>query len=177
MKSLLKREIVNLHTIEMVSEFDKDEFINQTKRILISYNCSFRFLRSDSKKNGHIKAKINRQTNEYTLELAINANDNWGGMVYTVFHELTHLMNNHLFDRNLSKKQAEIVADTTALYFVKYYGLFEEYKSSNVAQKWDVNNYSNFYIDNMQLSKKRYVNIIEQINTTKNKLIELYNCK
>lgn len=177
MKNELKKEILNLHESGIVSDFSEEKFIDQTQKILNSYNCSFRFLRSDSKKNGHIKAKINRQTNEYTLELAINANDNCGGMVYTVFHELTHLINNHLFDRSLSKKQAEIVADTTALYFVKYYGLLDEYKSSNVAQKWDINNYSNFYIDNMQLSKKRYAIIIEQINTTKNKLTELYNCK
>lgn len=166
MKKQLKNHIQLLSEANY-SSFDFEQFIKNVEVILDSYDCKFRFLRSDSKRNGHIKAKVNRLTGEYTLEMAINRNDNIGGVVYTIIHELTHLMNNHMFSKELTKKQAEVVADTTAMYFVKKYNLLNLYMSSAVANKWDVLNYSNNYIDNMQLSKQKYELIIKQINDSK----------
>lgn len=166
MKEQLKNHI-QLLSEAAHSEFDYKQFIMSVENILNDYDCKFRFLRSDSKRNGHIKAKVNRLTGEYTLEMAINRNDNIGGLVYTIIHELTHLMNNHMFSKELTKKQAEVVADTTAMYFVKKYNLQNLYTSSAVASKWDVLNYSNNYIDSMQLSKQKYELIIRQISNSK----------
>lgn len=174
MKEQLKNHIQLLASCEQKVDFDYDQFIKSTQSILDDYDCTFRFLRSDSKRNGHIKATVNKQTGEYVLELAINRRDNIGGQVYTIVHELTHLLNNHIFASDLTSKQAEVVADTTALYFINKYQLLNDYLKSNVASKWDVLNYSNMYIDNMQLSKKRYDLIISQINNTKIDLEKLY---
>lgn len=174
MKEQLKNHIKLLSNSDVAKEFDYDNFMATTEKILNNYDCKFRFLRSDSKRNGHIKAKINKRTGEYTLELAINRLDNCGGQVYTIIHELTHLINNHLFSTQLTRKQAEIVADTTALYFINKYQLINDYLKSNVASKWDVLNYSNMYIDNMQLSTNRYQLIIKQINDSKIELEKLY---
>lgn len=166
MKEQLKNHIKLLSEANK-SSFNFDQFISRVEVILKSYDCKFRFLRSDSRRNGHIQAKVNRLTGEYTLEMAINRNDNVGGQVYTIVHELTHLMNNHMFSKELTKKQAEVVADTTAMYFVNKYNLLDLYTTSAVASKWDVLNYSNNYIDNMQLSKHKYNLIIKQINDSK----------
>lgn len=174
MKDQLKSHIRLLSEASVQSELDFEQFINSTKQILEYYKCSFRYLRSDSVRNGHIKAKINRVTNEYSLELAINRQDNIGGQVYTIIHELTHLINNHMFSKELTRKQAEVVADTTAIYFLNKYNLLAKYQNSHVASKWDVLNYSNIYIDNMQLSKHRYQAIIDQINHSKVDLEKLF---
>lgn len=174
MKEQLKNHIKLLASCEQPIEFDYPQFIERTQSILNDYDCAFRFLRSDCKRNGHIKAKINQLSGEYTLELAINRQDNIGGQVYTIVHELTHLLNNHLFSKMLTSKQGEVVADTTALYFINKYQLMNQYLKSNVASKWDVLNYSNMYIDNMQISKNRYQLIIKQINDTKIDLEKLF---
>ncbi|WOO87119.1 hypothetical protein RZE82_08375 [Mollicutes bacterium LVI A0039] len=174
MKQQLKQHTQLLRTADMPINLDFEAFIHKSMEILDSYECSFRYLRSDSKRNGHIKANVNRRTGEYTLELAINRFDNVGGQVYTIIHELTHLINNHMFSRELSKKQAEVVADTTALYFINKFNLLAEYKTSDVASKWNVETYSDMYIDNMQLSKQRYDLIIRQINDSKIIIQKLY---
>lgn len=167
MKKQLKKHIKLLQTCDSHSQLIFDDFLKSILKILDSYECKFRYLRSDSIKNGHIKATVNRSTGEYSLELAINRADNVGGQVYTIIHELTHLINNHIFGKELTKKQGEIVADTTALYFINKYDLVTEYKTSAVSNKWDVENYSNLYIDNMQISKRKYDEIIRQINDSK----------
>lgn len=167
MKKQLKAHIELLKEPSNTEAIDFNHFIKRTNQILKDYDCTFRYLRSDSKRNGHIKATINKRTQEYKLELAINRKDNIGGQVYTIIHELTHLINNHMFSRDLTKKQAEVVADTTALYFINKYNLLTDYQTSDVGNKWDVNNYSNIYIDNMGLSKARYQVIIKQINDSK----------
>ncbi len=174
MKSQLKSHIQLLTVCENKQQLDFEQFLNQTLVILNEFECSFRYLRSDSRRNGHISAKVNSRTGEYTLELAINRNDNVGGKVYTIFHELTHLINNHLFGKELTRKQGEVVADTVALYFVNKYCLYDQYKQSHVAMKWDVDNYSNIYIDNMGLSANRYNIIIKQINESKIYLEKMY---
>lgn len=177
MKEQLKHHITLLTEINDHTSLDFEQFLDRTKQILADYQCSFRYLRSDSKRNGHIKAKVNRRTGDYSLELAINRQDNIGGQVYTIIHELTHLINNHMFNKNLTSKQAEVVADTTAIYFLNKYDLVADYLKSHVASKWDVLNYSNMYIDNMQLSKHRYTEIISQINNSKLDLEKLYLSK
>ncbi len=174
MKDQLKTHIELLRTADNKTGFDLQQFIAKTNNILEEYDCKFRYLRSDSKRNGHIKATINKRTGEYKLELAINRQDNIGGQVYTIIHELTHLINNHLFGKELTKKQAEIVADTVGLYFINKYDLLDLYKTSHVASKWDVTNYSNMYIDHMGLSKNRYEQIIKQINDSKIIIEKLY---
>ncbi len=174
MKKQLKSHIQLLTVCDHRQQLDFEQFLNQTLVILNEFDCSFRYLRSDSKRNGHIKAKVNRVTNEYSLELAINRQDNIGGQVYTIVHELTHLINNHMFSKELTSKQAEVVADTTAIYFLNKYSLLEQYQSSHVATKWDVLNYSNIYIDNMQLSPQRYQAIVAQINHSKLDLEKLF---
>ncbi len=174
MKKQLKSHIQLLKEPSHTVTLDFEQFTNKTIDILNEYDCTFRYLRSDSKRNGHIKATINKRTKEYKLELAINRKDNIGGQVYTIIHELTHLINNHMFSRDLTKKQAEVVADTTALYFINKYDLLTEYQMSDVGNKWDVNNYSNIYIDNMGLSKQRYQQIINQINESKIIIERLY---
>lgn len=174
MKQQLKHHIELLRTTDNHSSLDFEQFLNSTMEILNQYQCTFRYLRKDSHRNGHIKATVNRLSGEYKLELAINRNDNIGGQLYTIIHELTHLINNHIFGKELTKKQSEIVADTVALYFINKYQLLELYLKSDVASKWDVLNYSNLYIDNMQLSATRYSLIIEQINTSKIEIERLY---
>lgn len=174
MKEQLKLHVELLRECDIKVELEFEQFINQTMLILNDFDCKFRYLRSDSQRNGHIKAKVNRRTGEYSLELAINRKDNIGGQVYTIYHELTHLINNHIFGKELTSKQAEIVADTTALYFVNKYNLLDLYVKSDVASKWDVLNYSSMYIDNMGISKQRYMLIIEQINSSKIYLEKLY---
>lgn len=174
MKKQLKQHIKLLATPSVTTEIDIDKFFMCTDRILKGYDCSFRYLRSDSSRNGHIKAKVNKLTGEYKLELAINKSDNIGGQVYTIVHELTHLINNHMFNKELTRKQGEIVADTVALYFIHKYQLLAKYSSSDVARKWDILNYSNNYIDNMQLSKTRYALIVKQINDSKISLEKMY---
>lgn len=174
MKEQLKLHVELLRECDVEQELDFGQFVDQTMVILDEFDCKFRYLRSDSHRNGHIKAKVNRRTGEYSLELAINRKDNIGGQVYTIYHELTHLINNHIFGKELTKKQAEIVADTTALYFINKYDLLDLYVESDVASKWDVLNYSSMYIDNMSISKQRYKLIIEQINSSKIYLEKLY---
>ncbi len=174
MKDQLKTHIQLLTSCDYNTQLDFDKFMNQTQLILNEFECKFRYLRSDSRRNGHISAKVNRRTGEYSLELAINRNDNVGGKVYTIFHELTHLINNHLFGKELTRKQSEVVADTVAIYFLNKYNLYIEYTKSHVASKWDVKNYSNVYIDSMGLSKERYKLIVKQINDSKIYLEKLF---
>lgn len=174
MKSQLKSHIKLLRTCDEPKELDYEQFMSHTLAILQQFDCSFRYLRTDSRRNGHIKAKVNRVTGEYSLELAINRQDNVGGQVYTIYHELTHLINNHIFSKELTSKQAEVVADTTALYFINKFQLLDAYKQSDVACKWNVETYSDVYIENMAISKQRYKLIIKQINDSKIYLEKLY---
>ncbi len=173
-KKQLKNHIQLLAIADTKQNFDFDKFINKSQKILQDYDCQFRFLRSDSKKNGQLRVKINRLTGEYQLDLAINKKDNMAGMVYTILHELTHLINNHIFGKELTRKQAEVVADTVAIYFINKYELRALYLKSDVANKWDVLNYSNNYIDQMSLSSERYNRIISQINSSKLIIEKLY---
>lgn len=166
-KQELKNRITMMKECENKKDIDFQLFLQQTETILNEYDCSFRFLRSDSRANGKLSAKVNRRTGEYTLNLAINRNDTIAGMVYTICHELTHLINNHIFSKELSSKQGEVVADTVAWYFINKFKLHEEYLKSSAASKWDVENYSNLYIDSMAISKRKYNIIIEQIATSK----------
>lgn len=174
MKNQLKHHLQLLRTADVTCELDFEQFLTKTMEILDDYHCKFRYLRVDSHRNGHIKATVNRVTGEYKLELAINRRDNIGGQVYTIIHELTHLINNHIFGKELTKKQSEVVADTVALYFINKYKLLDLYMKSDVASKWDVLNYSNLYIENMQLSAARYNLVISQINASKVEIERLY---
>lgn len=166
-KQELKNRIAMMKECDNQKDIDFPLFLKQTELLLNEYDCSFRFLRSDSRANGKLSAKVNRKTGEYTLNLAINRNDTIAGMVYTICHELTHLINNHIFSKDLSRKQGEVVADTVAWYFINKFNLRDQYLKSSAAKKWDVENYSNIYIDSMAISKHRYQVIIEQIATSK----------
>ncbi len=163
MKNKLKSEIQQI--ITSGNEINvQDNFFQNVTNLLQQYDCSFRFLRKDSKRNGHVKIK--KINGIYYRELAINKKDNDAGKMYTIIHELTHLVNNHVHSKNLTSKQKEVVADSTALYFIYCCGLLTQYKNSNVATKWDVLNYSNAYIDSMQISEKRSKVIIDEIRNS-----------
>ncbi len=168
---MIKQELINhidlLRASDIKYKLDEQQFITASVAIMQEYNCSFRYLRSDSMRNGHVRVKINRLTGERLTEIAINRLDNIGGSLYTIIHELTHLINEHATSRELTKSQAEVVADTVAWYFVNMFDLKSMYMSSHVANKWDVQNYSIAYINKMGLSANRYKLIIKQINMTK----------
>lgn len=174
MKQQLKNQVQLLKSSDQTKDVDFENFWEVTKIIVSQFNCRLRYLRSDSHRNGHAKVTVNRQTGEKKYELAINRYDNPGGKIYTIIHELTHIINNHMLSRNITRKQAEVVADTCAYYFLNRYKLVEEFKTSHVAKKWNVEQYANKYIDIMQLSPNSYKKIIEQINTSKIDILHLY---
>ncbi len=179
------QEIKKLEFINMINDltniketfvFDDKSFFIGFKLILEDYNCKFGYQNKGSKKHGHVKRKINLQTNEETLELKIEKDENLAGQVYVIIHELTHLINDHTKTKDLTKKQKEVVADTVAIMYVKTYGLYDDLLRSNMAKKWDVSSYSKNYIKNMSFSNKRRDFIIKQILETFNELkIDLNN--
>ncbi len=162
--------INNLTDIKETFVFDDKSFFIGFKRILQDYNCKFGYQNKGSKKHGHVKRKVNLQTNEETLELKIEKDENLAGQVYVIIHELTHLINEHTKNKDLTKKQKEVVADTVAIMYVKTYGLYDDLLESNMSKKWDVSSYSKNYIKSMSFSIKRRDMIINQILETFNHL-------
>lgn len=174
MKQQLKNQIQLLRISDQHKDIDFENFWEVTNKIVELFDCKLRYLRVDSHRNGHAKVVINRETGEKKYELAINKNDNIAGKVYTIIHELTHIINNHMLSRYVTRKQAEVVADTCAYYFLSRYNLLELFSQSNVASKWDVSEYANKYIDSMGLSKISYQRIIGQINNSKVEVLNLF---
>ncbi|MFV0246713.1 MAG: hypothetical protein ACK5HS_02125 [Mycoplasmatales bacterium] len=162
----LQAQVQEILNQEQRIDLDINKFYDYMLEVLKAYNCSFGYQRSDSKKHGHFKIKTDRVTGEETWEIKIERNDNDAGKIYTLIHETTHLLNNHVQNRELTKKQAEVVADTVALHFIYKFNLKEELNNSSVSKKWDVDQYTNTYIKNMSLSNQRKELIIKQIDST-----------
>lgn len=154
MKELLKPDIIVRDFMKVIS------------KILDEYDCSFGYVNRGSRKNGHVRLRIDKVMNQRSLELKINRNDNVAGKVYTLIHEVTHLYNEHLESKNLTRKQAEIVADSVAMIFIYALKLEVKILDSDVASKWDVFEYSNNYIKSMACSDKRKIEIFRQIRNT-----------
>ncbi len=162
-KKYLEEQIKILLNDVPSKQFDVEYFFEKTFIILENYNCSFGYQNKNSKKHGHVKLKTNLKTGEQSLELKIERNENIAGKIYTIIHELTHLINNHLTSKHLTSKQKEVVADTVALMFIKSYSLEEELLKSKMATKWNINAYSKDYIQSMTISKQRANVVIEEI--------------
>lgn len=165
-KKELILKIDKLKNIKETLIFDDEIFFIEFMNILKEYNCEFGYQNKGSKKHGHVKRKINLNTKEESLELKIERDENLAGKVYVIIHELTHLINEHVISKNLSRKQKEVVADTTAIMYVKTYGLYNDLLKSNMSKKWNVKLYSNNYINNMAFSLKKEDEIIKQIKET-----------
>lgn len=162
----LQAQVQEILNQEQRIDLDINKFYDYMLEVLKTYNCFFGYQRSDSKKHGHFKIKTDRVTGEETWEIKIERNDNDAGKIYTLIHETTHLLNNHVQNRELTKKQAEVVADTVALHYIYKFNLKEELNNSSVSKKWDVDQYTNTYIKNMSLSNQRKELIIKQIDST-----------
>ncbi len=169
-KEIKKQEFIkiidDLTNIKETFIFDDKSFFIGFNEILKNYNCKFGYQNKNSKKHGHVKRKVNLETKEESIELKIEKNENLAGQVYVIVHELTHLINEHTKNNDLTKKQKEVVADTVAIMYVKTYDLYNDLLISNMSKKWDVSSYSKNYIKNMSFSNKRKDMIIEQILTT-----------
>ncbi len=153
---ILLKSVPNKH-------FDFESFFERFFIILENYNCTFGYQNKNSKKHGHVKLKTNLKTGVQSLELKIERQENIAGKIYTIIHELTHLVNNHLTSKHLTLKQKEVVADTVALMFIKSYNLEEELLKSNLAKKWNINSYSKDYIKSMTISKQRAYLVVDEI--------------
>ncbi len=137
-------------------------------------NCSFGYQQKNCKKHGHFKKKTNKKTGEQKYEIRIEKNDNDAAKIYTLIHEITHLLNDHLDNKNLTYAQQEYVADYVAMYFIEELNLKKELEQSNMAKKWDIYTYSSDYLANKKINKLQHENIQLQINRTKNHLKNMF---
>ncbi len=137
----------------MAAKFD---YVYECLEPLLTYkNCSFGYQRRNCKKHGHLKKRISRVSGEVSYEIKIEREDFDAALIYTFIHELTHHLNDHLDNRNLTYAQQEWVADEVGMYFIKKLGLMYELESSKLAKKWDIHGYGDKYIANKRISTKR----------------------
>ncbi len=129
-------------------------------------DCSFGYQRKNCKKHGHLKKKINKKTNEVSYELKIEQFDNEAAKVYTLIHELTHLLNDHLDNKDITYAQKEWVADEVSMYFIKSFGFYDLLKKSEMAKKWNIDIYGESHIKNKKISDKRKQIMIRQKTET-----------
>lgn len=151
---------------KLKNKFNIEQFEINFKRLLKEYNCSFGYQNKNSKKHGHVKRKLNIVTGQEIIEMKIEENENVAGKIYTIIHEFTHLINNHLISKDLTYKQKEVVADTVALMIINLLNMKSELENSNLSKKWDIDSYSKNYIYNMACSPKREKDIVEQIKNS-----------
>ncbi len=173
-KKLIKDISYKINKTTPNRKLDKAKFFNDLKITLNLYNINFGYQNTNSKKHGHLKVKKNLKTNEKIVELKIQKDETFAGQVYTIIHELTHFINDHIESNALTKKQAEVVADTVGIMFVKKYNLYDEYLKANISKKWDVTKYSENYINSMSFSDKKRNIILQQIDDTYEVLIKIF---
>ena len=138
-----------------------NELLKKLIKLLNENNVDFGYQRKNCKKNGHFKKKIINGISYY--EIKIEKEDNEAAKIYTLIHELTHMLNGHLDDKALTNPQKEVVADQVGKHFIVKFKMIEELKNSKLNKKWDVQNYSQNWMNNRQISEKKSNIINEQI--------------
>ncbi|MGL4590028.1 MAG: hypothetical protein ACRCUP_07315 [Mycoplasmatales bacterium] len=140
-----------------------EEFLKSTLPLLTRFNCDFKYLRKNCKKNGHLRRKYTDYTrSDYQDEIRIESADDDVSKIYTMSHEITHLINNHLESKTLTAKQKEVVADTVAKMIVKRI-CTDDLSRASISRKMPIDDYAKNYIQNMALSEQRSKLIIHQI--------------
>lgn len=144
--------------------YSNEEIFKRLIECIIDLNIKVGFQNRNSKKHGHLKKKINLRTNEVTYEIKIEREEILIGKIYTLLHELTHYISEHLDTKFLSAKQCEVVADTVAILTMQKLGNYDQLKLAMVNKKWDAETYSELYIKNMVISKQRMLVLKKQID-------------
>lgn len=147
-------------------------FYEATCKLLDHNNTVFGYQRKNCKKHGHVKKTVNRTTKEIKYELLIEKDDNDAAKIYTFSHELAHLLNDHLDNKEITYAQKEWVANLVGLNIIDYLGLEEELKKSRLSQKWDLDTYGENYIKNRKVTEKKYFIMENQVDVTTKKIIE-----
>lgn len=152
-----------------------EDILNLYKPSLDAHECNFLYQRKNCKKHGHFKKKINRLTNEIIYEIRIDKYDIDSAKIYTFIHEWAHMYNQHLDNKDLTYAQKEYVAHSVAMYTIKYLGLDEIIKKSNLQQKWDINSYGELWMKNRQISQKKIIIMQKQIKRSIEYSEKMYN--
>lgn len=125
-------------------------------------NINLGYQRKGCKKQGHYKEYYQNNI-LIKKEILIEKNENDAGKIYILIHELTHVINNHLHDKTLTKPQKEVVADQVAKHFINKWELINEIRESSVYQNQDLLAYSQKWLNNRQFSDKKSEIINQQI--------------
>lgn len=133
------------------------------KPYLDENNIILGYQRKGCKKQGHYKERY-LGTELISREILIEGNENDSGKIYVLIHELTHVLNNHIHDKSLTKPQKEVVADQVAKHFINKWELVDEIKSSAIYQEQNLLAYSQQWLNNRQFSEKKSEIINQQID-------------
>ena len=98
------------HLVDLITPFLKE------------HNINLGYQRRGCKKQGHYK-EYYQDNKVIKKEILIEQDENDAGKVYVLIHELTHVINNHLHDKTLTKPQKEVVADQVAKHFINKWNL------------------------------------------------------
>ena len=136
-------------------------FLNKIDPFFQEHNIKFGYQRKNCKKHGHYKKMIKNGLVSY--EIKIEQNDNDAGKIYTLIHELTHCINNHLDEKKLTISQKELVCDQVSKYFINKYDLHQEILTSQLHKKFNVLLYSANWMKNKNVSDEKMLEINNQI--------------
>lgn len=132
-----------------------DDFLSRINPFFIEKNIAFGYQRKNCKKHGHFKKCIFHKTNIVTYEIKIEKYDNDAAKIYTLAHEFTHLINDHLDSKILTYAQKEWVADIVGKNIIEILNMRSELDDSNLAKKWNIDTYGESYIKGRKISKQR----------------------
>lgn len=138
------------HLVDLITPFLKE------------HNINLGYQRRGCKKQGHYK-EYYQDNKVIKKEILIEQDENDAGKVYVLIHELTHVINNHLHDKTLTKPQKEVVADQVAKHFINKWELINDIKTSNIYIEQDLLAYSQKWLNNRQFSDKKSEIINKQI--------------
>ena len=139
-------------------------FLKKIEPFLIKNNINFGYQRKNCKKHGHYKKIIKNDSVFY--EIKIEKDDNDAGKIYTLIHELTHCINNHLDEKKLTVPQKEMVCDQVSKYYINKFNLHQEILNSKLHQKFNILLYSAIWMKNRNVSDEKMLEINRQIENT-----------
>lgn len=184
-KELIKRykKYISSHNIEFnyLEEFEtfSSSVLRHTRPLLIEYNTTFHFERKGNKREG---ALTQREIRDITIEgrsllsrvVKIQRGIEFSLQIHTYFHELTHMINNHIEqeknDIQLTTAQKEYVAEVTAQSLIYTFcgGMLVDELPDN--GKFDQTTYIEAWINGAQFSKEKIDEMWRQIEFAYSKI-------
>src|SRR5699024_6160691 len=113
-KIIFENKPLKFNYFNQINLFIFQDFLNLFSPLLQKYNCNLVITNAHLKKKGHIKYAFNQTNKIIKIEMKLVLQQELVENLYLLFHELTHLINEHPIKKDLTKKQKEVVADTVA---------------------------------------------------------------